>query len=126
MLDGLSPLSDDAGVAIVGGICHVDALVVLLGVPLDSLDSLLERRGLGLAADGPLRCGRVVTGGCWLVGKLCLAWGADAVVGFPCGLDVAVVLLVFLSNGLKAVLHGFGGDGAGAEDWLVVDGAWEV
>jgi len=115
LLHGLAPLLVDAVVTIVGGIRSVDGPVVLNKVLLDSLGSLLQsgwgrwllasRRNRG----GLRRRGTVAScdGG--------VVWGelSHPVVSFPCVLNAAVVLLVFLSDSLETVLHAFSGEGAG-------------
>jgi len=111
LLVGVSPLLVNAKVTVVAGVSRVDALVVLPGLLLDALDSLGEcgRRGWRrLSANRCLRRGRAVARLRWSCCHGLLGWVADTVVCLPSGVDLSVVLLVFLSQGLEAALHGFG------------------
>jgi hypothetical protein len=110
---GVGPLLVNAKVTVVAGVSRVDALVVLLGLLLDGLDSLGESRWRGwrrFSANRIFRCGRTVASLRWSGCHGLLAWVADTVVCLPGGVDLAVVLLVFLSQGLEAALHGFSGE----------------
>jgi hypothetical protein len=119
---GLCALLVDAVVTVVGGVSRVDGAVVLDGPLLHSLYGLLEGGWGRLVGDGAFRCGGVVAGGRWL------DWGelSLAVVGFPGSLDLSVVLLVFLGEGLKTVLHAPGGDDGAAVGVLSLNVAWDV
>jgi len=109
LLECLAPLLVNSSITVVAGVSSVDALVVLRGPLLDCLDSLGEGGWRRLGADRLLRCGRAGARLSWAGRRLSLSWVADTVVCLPCGVDRAVVLLVFLSNGLEAVLDGLGG-----------------
>jgi hypothetical protein len=122
LLGSLTALLVDTGVTVVGCVRSVDGSVVLLGPLLHSLDGLPEVGWGGLVADGLLRGGRVVASGSWLGGSEL----AHAVVGFPGSLDLTVVLLVFLSEVLEAVLHALGGDDGAAVGVFGLDVAWDV
>jgi len=113
LLESLAPLLVNARSTVVTGVGSVDALVVLLGPLLDGLDSLGKGGWRRFGADRLLRCGRAGAGLSWAGCQLSLSWVANTVVCLQCGVDGAVVLLVFLSNDPEAVLDGLGGEDGG-------------